>query len=78
MHDIQRRDKLQRLRDHDHRNSLNVIVKSPNESLPVLSSSSIVEQELSCEDISTAPDLLKNHPNTEHTRRHKKVCICHL
>jgi hypothetical protein len=85
LHDIARRDKLQRLRaqeDNINQNQINLTPTSPTEPVPSLSSvaqSSVQinhieeQQQSSSEGISSAPDLLKDHIDGEHARRQKKV-----
>ncbi|CAF1483236.1 unnamed protein product [Adineta steineri] len=68
LHDIQRRDKLQRLRDHDNSNSPTITIKSSTES-PQLARSTIVEQKLNDNNTSPTSD---EHIDNEYNRRHKQ------
>jgi hypothetical protein len=73
--DIERRDKLQRLRGQETNHypyNQNATVKRPSEPLNILPQT-IIEQESSSEETSSAPDLLKDHIDRDHIQRQKKV-----
>ncbi|UJR20818.1 hypothetical protein I4U23_023930 [Adineta vaga] len=73
LHDIQRRDKLQRLRGVDTRNNSNVTVKSTTDSPTVLSTSSVTtDQDLSNEDASIATDASIDYTTSEYNRNNYK------
>ncbi|CAF0879556.1 unnamed protein product [Rotaria sp. Silwood1] len=81
LQDIERRDKLQRLRSQDipdNRNSQNVIVKNFPESPSILSSSIVEEEVSSVQDISSKLDVLKDDIDNEQIKCPKKSSISSL
>ncbi|CAF2557183.1 unnamed protein product [Rotaria sp. Silwood2] len=77
LQDIERRDKLQRLRAQDNpntRNNQNVIVKNLPESSSFLSSS-IVEEVSNVQDISSKLDALKDHIDNEQIKYQNKSSV---
>ena len=80
LHDIARREKLRRLRaQEDHVNPTQIT--SSYDASPIRSPTTttisrfhqIDKQELFDEDTSLAPDLLKDHLDTDYSRRQKQV-----
>ena len=87
LHDLKRRDKLQRLRaqeDQTKHNQINTGVHEPVAIFPFRSSptnESIKSDEQQTqsrdqEEQPAAPDLLKDHIHIDHGRRAQKVCKC--
>jgi len=79
LHDIARRDKLRRLRcaqEDEITSSFETSpIISPTTPLPSIQSNQTEEQTSIDEDKTSAPDLLKDHLDSEHNRRQKKVSI---
>lgn len=84
IHDIARRDKLRRLRaQEDDQNQTEIFstITSPFPSSPIVSPTTLSSNQIDQtsqsihEDTSLAPDLLKDHIDSEHTRRQKKVLL---
>ncbi|CAF0943902.1 unnamed protein product [Rotaria sordida] len=76
LQDIERRDKLQRLRSQDSQNNQNVRVKNLSESPSILSSSLGVEKQvLNVQDLSSERVILKDHIDNEQIKCQKKNSV---